>query len=132
MTLRTSRPGQGWRCPFDAAGCRRVRQRPDARFLAAWVVHGQPGASWLNPEEVCFSRPGGLSEGEAGCRQTALPTLRPALSRGGTLNLWQRLNVFMELSQPVRSCNHFLFFIRLLILFFLQVFQVTQPEPPGL
>ena len=38
----------------------------------------------------------------------------------------------MELSQSVRSCGHCLLFIRLLFLSFLQVFQVTQPEPPGL
>lgn len=38
----------------------------------------------------------------------------------------------MELSQSVRSCGHCSSFIRLLFLFFLQVFQVTQPEPPGL
>lgn len=133
MVLRTSWLGQVWRCPFDDAGGRRVRQRPDARwFLAAGVVHGQRGASWLGPEEVGFSRSGRLSEGEAGCRQTALPALRSALSSGGTLRCRQRLSVFMELSQSVRSCGHCLLFIRLLFLFFLQVFQVTQPEPPGL
>lgn len=44
----------------------------------------------------------------------------------------QRLSVFMELSQSVRSCGHCLpSFIRLLFLF-LQAFQVTQPEPLGL
>lgn len=127
MALRTSWPGQVWGCTFDAAGCRSVRQRPDARFLAARVVHGQSGASWLGPQEVGFSRPGGLSEREAGRRQTALLALRPGLSSCGTLYRRQRLSVSMELSQPVRSCGHCLLFIRLLFLFFLQVFQVTQP-----
>ena len=136
--LGTSWPGRGWRCPVDSAGCRSVRQGPDARFLAARVVQGQRGAPRLRPEEIRFSRPGGLNEREGARRQAALPALQPGLSsRRGGVWCWLRLRVFMELSQPVRSGGHRLLFFGLLLfllllLLFLQVFQVTQPEPSGL
>lgn len=131
MALRTSWLGRGRRCAFDSAGCRSVRQRPDARFLTARVVHGQCGGPRLRPEEVGFSRSGGLTEREAGRREAALPALRPAHSSRGAWRR-QRLRVLMELSQPVRGRDHCLLFFGLLLqIFFFQVFQVTQTERPS-
>lgn len=132
MALRTSWLGRSWRCAFDSAGCRSVRQRPDARFVTARVVHGQCGAPRLGLEEIGFSRSRRLTEREAGRREAALSALQPAHSSCGA---WrgQRLRVLMELSQPVRGCDHCLFFFGLLLqIFFLQVFQVTQTERPSL
>lgn len=113
--LGTSWPGRVWICAFHRASRRRVRQRPDARFLAAGVVHGQRRAPGLGPQEVSFPGPRGLREGKGPRRQAALPALQPGLPSGGA-GRGQRLGVFMELGQPVRSCGYCLLVFGLLFL----------------